>query len=106
MSAAQNSDPRLNNLRPFPKGKSGNPGGLSKSVRKFRREAEKRLPRALELLDEMMKTEADAEDKRFAMEWLRKCFVPTPKDTPSNRPNATGGTTLPDALRSKLARIQ
>jgi hypothetical protein len=106
MSATQSSDPRLNNLKPWPKGKSGNPGGLSKKVRAFRRDCEKLLPKAAQRLEKLLDSD-DPEDFKFALEWLRKAFIPTPKEAPADAKGATStAASIPAALAARLAGMQ
>jgi hypothetical protein len=54
---------RLANLKPFPKGVSGNPGGKSKHLEELRKLALENCPRALKRIVELV----ESEDERVAM---------------------------------------
>lgn len=87
------------NLRPWKKGQSGNPGGLSKRVRAFRKECEKLLPEAAERLADLLRS-GEPDDYKFALEWIRKAFIPVPKEQPAGAPGA--GANAP-RLRPEVA---
>ncbi len=89
------------NLRPFPKGVSGNPGGNMKKLARLRKQLLKMAPTAMEKLRELV----EAGDIQGLALWF-KYALPVPKD-PIGVDLALAGKspTLPASLASILAAI-
>lgn len=89
------------NLRPFPRGVSGNPGGHAKKMARLRRELLRMAPTAMEKL----RTLVEAGDIEGLKLWF-KYALPVPKDPIGVDLGLAGKSpTLPASLASILAAI-
>lgn len=90
----------------FAKGVSGNPGGVSKRLRKARKALQRLDEPALKRLAALI----NSDDEKVAVAALSlwaKYSLPVPRETKAEQENrAAGLPTLSPTLREKLARMQ